>query len=115
METGTLVSSTQSLPATIQQRIQEAFPNKAFSDLVIRYYNTIEEVGYQYFVEKVLPSCIYSPTVEYLEPFIAFTLLGESLVLADSESMVFYDTNNDDSCTETGPFWLVSPKPQLVR
>jgi hypothetical protein len=105
MKTGTLVRSTQTLPESIQEKIRQAFPDQELSDLVIRYYNTIEDVGYEYFVEKVLPSCTHSPTVQYLEPFISFTLLGETLILSDTESIVIYDSNHDDSCTE---FALVS-------
>ncbi len=115
MKTGTVVRSTQTLPESIQEKIRQAFPDKDLSDLVIRYYNTIEDVGYEYFVEKVLPNCIHSPTVQYLEPFISFTLLGETLILSDAESVVIYDSNHDDSCTETGPFWLVAPKSEPVR
>lgn len=110
MKTGTLISSTQFIPENVQQKLQQTFPNKEFSDLVIRYYDSVEDVGYEYFVNTVLPTCIHSPTVQFLEPFISFVRLGEALILADSESVVIYDANHDDRCTETGPFWFVTPK-----
>jgi len=108
MKPGTLISSAKALPDHLQQKIKQKFPNKEFSDLAIRYYDSIEDVGYEYFLTKVLPNCVHAPTVQYLEPFISFTRLGEMLVLDTPESAVVYDTNNCDNCTETGPFWWVT-------
>jgi hypothetical protein len=112
MKADTTVRSTEAIPERFRQKIREAFPNANFSDLVIRYYDSVEDVGYEYFSENVVPSCIHARTVQYLEPFISFARLGKALLLETPESTVIYDTDHNDTCTEKGPFWFVMLKSQ---
>jgi hypothetical protein len=109
MKTGMLLSPTQAIPDCLRKAIQKNFPGKEFRDLTIRYYESVEDVGYEYFMETVLPACNNGPAVRYLAPFIAYIRLGEALVL-DKEGVVVYETDEGNSCTETGPFWLVTLK-----
>lgn len=109
MKTGTLLTPTQPIPTRLQEALQTHFPDTAVSDLSIRYYADVEDVGYEYFVETVLPTCHDRSAVHYLAPFISFVRLGEARIM-DGDGIVVYETNGNDSCTETGPFWYVLPK-----
>jgi hypothetical protein len=109
MQTGTVVNPTQPLPQPVQEEIQRRFPNTPPSELSIRYYENVRDVGYEYFIQTVLPACQNEATVRVVEPFISFMQLGEHLILSGKVSVV-YDTNNGDQCTETGPFWLITTK-----
>jgi hypothetical protein len=71
---------------------------------------SVEDVGYEYFNDRVLPSCSDEPVVRYLVPFISYVRLGEALVLDRQDSLVVYESDRDVPCTETGLFWLVTPK-----
>ncbi|BCU14446.1 MULTISPECIES: hypothetical protein [Microcystis] len=110
MKSATLLSPDRPLPEFLRSAIQERFPGKAIDDLSIRYYESVEDVGYEYFNDRVLPSCSDEPVVRYLGPFISYVRLGEALVLDRQEGLVVYETERDVPCTETGPFWLVTPK-----
>ena len=110
MKSETLSTSSQAIPDRLQEAMQNRFPGIAMADLTIRYYESVEDVGYEYFTETVLPACDDKQIVERLAPFISYVQLGESLVLEQKEGLVVYDSNGDDRCTETGPFWLVTPK-----
>lgn len=110
MKSGTLLSPDRPLPEFLRSAIQERFPGKAIDDLSIRYYESVEDVGWEYFNDQVLPACSDEPVVRYLGPFISYVRLGEALVLDRQDGLVVYDTDRDVPCTETGPFWLVTPK-----
>lgn len=101
---------TQKIPRSIQQEIQNYFPDRSLSELTIRYYESVEDVGYEYFRHKVLPACSDRSVVSYLEPFISFVRLGEALILSQ-EGQLIYATDGNDASTETGPFWLVTANP----
>lgn len=107
MKTGTLLNPTAEVPSRLREEIQKNFPVRELSDLSIRYYESVEDVGYEYFTQKVLPACHDLATVRELEPFISFVRLGEALILS-REGIVVYDTDDNDRCTETGPFWFVT-------
>lgn len=109
MKTGTLVTPTQPIPTRLQEALHTYFPDKTLSELTIRYYANVEDVGYEYFMETVLPTCNNGAAVHYLAPFISFVRLGEARIL-DGEGTVIYETDENDFCTETGPFWYVTPK-----
>ncbi|OKH26156.1 hypothetical protein NIES593_03535 [Hydrococcus rivularis NIES-593] len=109
MKTGTLLNPTAEVPSRLREEIQKHFPGREISDLSIRYYESVEDVGYEYFTQKVLSACQDLEAVRYLEPFISFVCLGEALILSE-EGIVVYDTDENDRCTETGPFWLVTAK-----
>lgn len=109
MKTGMLLTPVQPIPTRLQEALQTHFPDKALSDLTIRYYADIADVGYEYFVETVLPTCNNRAAVHYLAPFISFVRLGEARIL-DGKGIVVYETDENDFCTETGPFWYVIPK-----
>jgi hypothetical protein len=102
---------TQEIPRSIQQEIQKYFPDRSLIELTIRYYEKVEDVGYEYFREKVLPTCNDRSVIEYLEPFISFIRLGEALILSQ-EGQLFYETDGNDVSTETGPFWFVTANPR---
>lgn len=110
MKSETLSTSPQAIPDRLQEALQNHFPGTAMENLTIRYYKCVEDVGREYFTETVLPACNNNQAVQRLASFIAYVPLGESLVLEQTESLVVYDSNGDDRCTETGPFWLVTPK-----
>lgn len=109
MKSGTLLDSTQTIPKKLHQEITEHLPEKQLSDLTIRYYNSLEDVGHEFFNEKILPACIDNPLVCYLEPFISYGQLGETLILSQN-GLVVYDNEENPMCTETGPFWFVTVK-----
>lgn len=102
---------TQEIPRSIQQEIHKYFPGRALSELTIRYYESVEDVGYEYFRQKVLPACEDRSVVAYLEPFISFVRLGEALILSQ-QGQLFYETDGNDASTETGPFWFVKANPR---
>ncbi|AKE62729.1 hypothetical protein MYAER_0367 [Microcystis aeruginosa NIES-2549] len=110
MKSATLLSPDRPLPEFLWSAIRERFPGKAIDDLGIRYYESVEDVGWEYFNERVLPACSDEPVVRYLGPFISYVRLGEALVLDRQDGLVVYDTDRDVPCTETGPFWWVTPK-----
>ncbi|GCL46156.1 hypothetical protein NIES3806_09980 [Microcystis aeruginosa NIES-3806] len=110
MKSATLLSRDRPLPEFLWSAIRERFPGKAIDDLGIRYYESVEDVGWEYFNERVLPACSDEPVVRYLGPFISYVRLGEALVLDRQDGLVVYDTDRDVPCTETGPFWWVTPK-----
>lgn len=109
MKTGTLLSPLHKVPRCLQTAIEETFPGKAVSDLVIRYYTNVEDVGYEYFQETVLLICQNEAAIRYLEPFVSYVQLGEALILSQ-DGLVVYEADETDRCTESGPFWLVTPK-----
>ncbi|NWF60520.1 MAG: hypothetical protein HXY43_14965 [Fischerella sp.] len=109
MKTGTLLDPTTKIPSYLSEQIKKHFPDKDLNDLTIRYYESVEDVGYEYFQEKVLPTCNYDPAVKYLEPFIFYIKLGEALTLS-KEGIVVYEIEENNKCTETGPFWFVAAK-----
>lgn len=113
MKTGLLLDPTAKLPDRLQAQITKNFLNQPADQLTIRYYEAVEDVGYEYFVSQVLPVCGHNPVIECLEPFISYQQLGEALVLA-SGGFVVYDSNGGDQCTETGPFWLVTTKDAVI-
>ncbi|HIK56204.1 MAG TPA: hypothetical protein IGS37_13705 [Synechococcales cyanobacterium M55_K2018_004] len=107
MKSNTLLDTSQAIPERLQQKLDQLFPGKPLSDLIIRYYSSVEDVGREYFAETVLSACGNRPAAHFLEPFISFVGLGEAVILAQ-KGTVIYDTDHDnDSCTETGPFWFV--------
>ncbi|AVQ72236.1 MULTISPECIES: hypothetical protein [Microcystis] len=110
MKSGILLSPDRPLPEFLRSAIQDRFPGKVIDDLSIRYYESVEDVGWEYFNDRVLPACSDEPVVRYLGPFISYVRLGEALVLDRQDGLVVYDTDRDVPCTETGPFWLVTPK-----
>lgn len=110
MPLGTQLDPTQIIPDRLQEAIQHHFPDQQVSDLTIRYYETVGDVGFEYFKESILPLCHDHPIVQSLEPFISFINLGEALILAQ-DGVVVYANNH----TETGPFWFVTPKEQSAR
>jgi len=110
MKSATLLSPDRPLPEFLRSAIQDRFPGKAIDDLSIRYYESVEDVGWEYFNDRVLPACSDEPVVRYLGPFISYVRLGEALVLDRQDCLVVYETDRDVPCTETGPFWLVTPK-----
>jgi hypothetical protein len=107
IKTPTRLNLTREIPRSIQQEIQNYFPGRSLSELTIRYYDSVEDVGYEYFRQKVLPACSDRSVVGYLEPFISFVRLGEALILSQ-EGQLFYETDGNDVSTETGPFWFVT-------
>jgi hypothetical protein len=109
MKSGTLLDRTQEIPSRLQEEIHKKFPDQDLNELTIRYYESVEDVGYEYFTEKVLPTSDDEAAVRYLEPFISFVCLGEAIILSQ-EGLIVYDTNDHNRCTETGPFWLVTAK-----
>lgn len=110
MKVGTLLAPHQAIPDRLLEAIQMKFPDKRLSDLTIRYYESVEDVGYEYYMQKVLPTCTPATAAHYLAPFISYTRLGEALVLDQPEGLVVYETEKGDRCTETGPFWLATPR-----
>lgn len=110
MKSGVLLSPTQTLPERLQQAIHKRFPGKGIQDLSIRYYESVEDVGYEFYMETVLPPCPDARPAHYLAPFISFVRLGEALILDRNDGLLVYETDQDDLCTETGPFWFVTPK-----
>ncbi len=110
MKLGTLLSPAETLPYRLREAIQTHFPGKDVADLDIRYYESVEDVGYEYFTEKVLPTCNHNRSVQYLAPFVSYIRLGEALVLDQKDTVLVYDIDRDDHCTETGPFWLLTSK-----
>lgn len=109
MKAGTLLDPTTEIPDRLREQIKNHFPGQGLSELTIRYYESVEDVGYEYFTEKVLPTCNNDPAVRYLEPFISYIQLGEALVLSQ-EGIVVYESQENDTCTEKGPFWFVTAK-----
>lgn len=110
MKSGTLLSPGQTLPDRLREAIRSRFPDRTPDGLNVRYYESVEDVGYEYFNETVLPACNDDRPVRYLAPFLSFVRLGEALVLDREDGLVVYETDRDDLCTETGPFWFVTPK-----
>lgn len=110
MKPGTLLSPAQAIPQRLQEAIRARFPDQEIRDLTIRYYESVEDLGYEYFTETVLGACHNDPAVQYLAPFISHIRLGEALILDREDWVVVYETDENDLCTETGPFWLVMPK-----
>ncbi|MGL4622822.1 hypothetical protein [Chroococcidiopsis sp.] len=110
MKTGMLLDPTKEIPSRLSEQIKNNFPDRELSDFNIRYYQCVEDVGYEYFTETVLPICGNHAAVQYLEPFISFMRLGESLILS-KEGMAIYASEENDTCTECGPFWFVTAKP----
>jgi hypothetical protein len=86
MKTGTLLDPTKQIPSRLSEQIHKNFPAKELSDLTIRYYESVEDVGYEYFTQTVLPLCGNDAAVRDLEPFISFVRLGESLILSKEET-----------------------------
>ena len=113
MKTGLLLDPTAEMPELLREQITKNFPNQSSDQLTIRYYDSVADVGYEYFVSQSLPACGHNPMIECLGPFISYQQLGEALVLA-SGGLVVYDSNGSDRCTETGPFWLVTTTKDLV-
>jgi hypothetical protein len=110
MKTGTLLDPTKEIPSRLSEQIKKNFPAQELSDLKIRYYESVEDVGYEYFTQTVLPICGNHAAVRDLEPFISFMRLGESLILSQ-EGIVIYASEENDICTECGPFWFVTANP----
>lgn len=110
MKSETLLTSPQTIPDRLREAIQNRFPEIAMENLTIHYYESVEDVGYKYFTETVLSACNDNQAVQRLAPFISYIQLGEALVLEQKDVLVLYDSNGNDRCTETGPFWLVTPK-----
>lgn len=108
MKSGTLLSPGQILPDRLRKAIRSRFPDRTLDRLNIRYYDSVEDVGYEYFHETVLPACNDARSVHYLAPFISFVRLGEALILDREDGLVVYEIDGDDLCTETGPFWFVT-------
>ncbi|MBL1178589.1 hypothetical protein [Pantanalinema sp. GBBB05] len=102
--------AAQTIPQSVLEKIHQHFPDRQLKELTIRYYEDVRDVGYEYFMNTVLPVCHHSDLVQYLEPFISFVNLGETLVLA-RQGLVIYDNEQRGECTETGPFWFVSLEP----
>ncbi|BAY12149.1 hypothetical protein [Calothrix sp. NIES-2098] len=109
MRTATLLDPATKIPDRLSEQIKHYFPDKELNDLTIRYYESVEDVGYEYFQDKVLPTSNYDLVVKYLEPFISYIKLGEALTLS-TPGIVVYDTQENNKCTETGPFWFVTVK-----
>jgi hypothetical protein len=109
MKVGTLVAPNQTLPQHVFTAIHRRFPDRTLADLIIRYYACVEDVGYEFYVEKVLPTCCPSAAVHYLAPFISYVRLGEALILDREDGLVVYESDGNDCCTETGPFWFITP------
>ena len=57
MKTKTLLTSRQNIPIQLQQEITRHFPGKPLNELTIRYYETVEDVGKEYFTKTVLSAC----------------------------------------------------------
>lgn len=114
MKVGTLLTPNDVIPQSLQEGIQAHYPSYSFDQLTVRYYANVEDVGYEYFMNQVVPNCHNRAAIHYLAPFISFVRLGETLVL-DQDTVVIYDTNDGDPCTETGPFWLVTLKEKLAN
>lgn len=109
MRAETVHHLTQAIPQSVLEKIRQHFPDRLFSELTIRYYDDVRDVGYEYFMNTVLPACHQSDLVQYLEPFISFVNLGEALILTQ-QGIVVYDNTGRGECTETGPFWFITPK-----
>ncbi|MGI0488041.1 hypothetical protein ACN4EK_21590 [Pantanalinema rosaneae CENA516] len=109
MQSETAHDLTQTIPQPVVEKIHQRFPDRPFSELTIRYYDDVRDVGYEYFVNTVLPACRQSDLVQYLEPFISFVNLGEALILT-RQGIVVYDHTCRGECTETGPFWFIAPR-----
>lgn len=109
MKTGMLLNPNQEVPSRLREQIKKNFPDRELIDLTIRYYENVADVGYEYFTETVLPACNNDPAVQYLESFISFMRLGEALILSQ-KGIAIYDSDENDRCTETGPFWFVTVK-----
>lgn len=109
MKLGTRLDPNQTMPDRLQEEIHKRFPDRQLSDLSIRYYENVADVGYEYFKGSVLPISHNHASVRCLEPFIAFISLGEAIILAQ-EGAVIYDSDRNNGCTETGPFWFVTTK-----
>lgn len=114
MKVGTLLTPSDVIPERLREGIQAHYPDCSFNQLTVRYYANVEDVGYEYFMNQVVPNCHNRAAVHYLAPFISFVRLGETLVL-DQNNVVIYDMDDGDSCTETGPFWLVTSKEELTH
>ncbi|WP_013324452.1 hypothetical protein [Gloeothece verrucosa] len=110
MKAPPLIKSNPEIPLHRQGEIRQHFPNQAWNELTIRYYDSVEDVGYEYYTQKVLSACHQDESVRYLEPFISFVRLGESLILSEDGCVIYDNEKNDDSCTETGPFWWITAK-----
>lgn len=112
MRVGTQVLPSQTLPDRLVKAIQAKFPKMEIHELRIRHYRSVEDVGYEYYIERILPSCQDCSAVHYLAPFISYIRLGEALVLDTDQDkgLVVYESDENDRCTETGPFWLVTTK-----
>jgi len=113
MKAGLLLDPTAELPDRLREQIAKNFLNQPIDQLTIRYYDAVEDVGYEYFVNQILLAFGHNPMLTCLEPFISYQQLGEALVLA-SGGLVVYDSNGSDQCTETGPFWLVTTKDPVI-
>lgn len=113
MKPGTLLIPNKTLPKPVQEAIEKHFPGIALSALSIHYYANVEDVGYEYFVNQVIPTCTDPSMVHYLAPFISFIRLGEALIL-DRNGLVIYDSDGDDEGTELGPFWVVFPQEMSI-
>lgn len=114
MKLGIQLDPSQTIPDRLQEEIHRRFPDQPLSDLTIRYYENVGDVGYEYFRESVLPISHHHPSVQCLESFIAFISLGEAIILAQ-EGAVIYDHDRNNGCTETGPFWFVTTKARQER
>lgn len=66
MKSGTLIDLPQGIPSRLQEEIHKKFPNKDLNELTIRYYESVEDVGYEYFTEKVLATSNDESAVRYL-------------------------------------------------
>jgi hypothetical protein len=111
MKSSTLLDLSQALPERLKQQLDQQFPGRPLSDLIIRYYRSVEDVGHEFFTETVLTDCGNRPAAHFLEPFISFVGLGEAVILSQ-QGTVIYDTDHGNSCTETGPFWFVKTRNQ---
>ncbi|MFM6521059.1 MAG: hypothetical protein ACKPIC_32625 [Microcystis panniformis] len=93
MKSATLSSPDRPMPEFLRSAVRERFPGKAIDDLSIRYYESVEDVGWEYFNDRVLPACSDEPVVRYLGPFISYVCLGEALVLDRQDGLVVYETD----------------------
>lgn len=110
MKRGTVIDAKQTLPERLLNAIHRRFPDKTVDDLSIRYYNNVKDVGYEFYMEQVLPGCMNDSAIHYIAPFISYVRLGEALILDNEDGIVVYESDENDCCTETGPFWLIMPK-----
>lgn len=93
MKSATSSSPDRPMPEFLRSAVRERFPGKAIDDLSIRYYESVEDVGCEYFNDRVLLACSDEPVVRYLGPFISYVCLGEALVLDRQDGLVVYETD----------------------